>query len=113
MIYIKNGEIENLSIGGIVLGYLSNETYREEEIHFGEGDLAVFYTDGITEAMNENSEEFGEKRLLNAIKNNKSKNSYEIRKNILNELKKYNTDRIDYVEINRELIKIYSQNQDQ
>ena len=83
----KNGEVETLNTGGIVLGYLANETYRQEEMNFNEGDLIVFYTDGITEAMNDNSEEFGEDRLLNTIKKNQSKSSYEIRKTILQELK--------------------------
>jgi serine phosphatase RsbU (regulator of sigma subunit) len=83
----QNGESENLHTGGIVLGYLANETYRQEEVIFNEGDLIVLYTDGITEAMNDNSEEFGEERLLTAIKNNQSKSSYEIRKSILQELK--------------------------
>ena len=85
----KNGEIEKLTIGGIVLGYLANETYRQEEVSFNEGDLIVLYTDGITEAMNDNSEEFGEERLLNAIKKYQSNNSYEIRIKILDDLKTF------------------------
>ena len=83
----KNGEFEKLKTGGIVLGYLANETYRQEKVVFREGDLLVLYTDGITEAMNSNSEEFGEERLLNSLKHNSAKNSYEIRKSILHELK--------------------------
>jgi len=31
------------------------------------GDLVLFYTDGLTEAMNKESEEFGEERLLNVM----------------------------------------------
>jgi sigma-B regulation protein RsbU (phosphoserine phosphatase) len=82
----NNGTIEKLSTGGLVLGYLANETYKQEDVSFNEGDVIVLYTDGITEAMNEDSEEFGEKRLMNAIRKYQSKNSFEIRKKIMEEL---------------------------
>ena len=32
------------------------------------GDLVVFYTDGVTEAFNADSEEFGETRLVEALR---------------------------------------------
>jgi sigma-B regulation protein RsbU (phosphoserine phosphatase) len=85
----KDGNIEKLQTGGIVLGYLANETYSQENITYKEGDLLVLYTDGITEAMNKDMEEFGEKRLLNAIKKYQHCNSYELKNKIMHELKKF------------------------
>lgn len=41
--------------------------YTEFEITINKGDMLVLYTDGITEAMNNNSEIFGEQRLLDLI----------------------------------------------
>ncbi len=40
----------------------------EEEIAFGEGDLLVAYTDGITEAADAAGQQFGESRLEEAIR---------------------------------------------
>lgn len=85
----KDGTTEDLFGGGIVLGYLANETYTQQVTSFSKGDLMVLYTDGITETMNEDSQEFGVDRLLNVIKQNFSKNSYEIKRTILEELKKF------------------------
>jgi sigma-B regulation protein RsbU (phosphoserine phosphatase) len=34
------------------------------------GDILVLYTDGVTEPINENGEEYGERRLLNVISSN-------------------------------------------
>lgn len=85
----KNGTIEKLSTGGLVLGYLANETYHQQEYPFNEGDMIVLYTDGITESMNSNSEEFGEERLLKSINKYKSKSSYDIRIKIMEELKSF------------------------
>ena len=71
------------------MGYLANETYRQEAVAFNEGDLIVLYTDGITEAMNDDSEEFSEERLLNAVKKYQSNSSYDIRIKIMEELKNF------------------------
>ena len=35
---------------------------------FGEGDIFIQYTDGLTEAMNKKREEFGPDRLMETIK---------------------------------------------
>jgi predicted permease len=58
-----------LSTGGPVIGLLPPglTTWEQEAIPIGPGDLVVCYTDGITEALDVDGEEFGEPRLLAAI----------------------------------------------
>jgi len=41
--------------------------YKEFELEINKGDMLILYTDGITEAMNSESEIFGEQRLLDLI----------------------------------------------
>ena len=41
--------------------------YTEFEMTIDKGDMLILYTDGVTEAMNDNSEVFGEQRLLELI----------------------------------------------
>ena len=41
--------------------------YTEFEMTINKGDMLILYTDGVTEAMNNNSEVFGEQRLLELI----------------------------------------------
>ena len=41
--------------------------YTEFEMTIHKGDMLILYTDGVTEAMNNNSEVFGEQRLLELI----------------------------------------------
>jgi sigma-B regulation protein RsbU (phosphoserine phosphatase) len=55
-----------LEAGGPVIGLLPNATYNEQSITFESGDLLLAYTDGISEAMNESDEEWGEERLIRA-----------------------------------------------
>lgn len=63
--------------------------YTEFETNLNKGDMLVLYTDGVTEAMNNKSELFGEQRLLELIdlyateeKNAKEISSY-IRRQVL------------------------------
>src|SRR5699024_2004504 len=58
-----------LQEGGLILGAMPTlAPYREQTISLSPGDVLVFYTDGVTEAMNKGrTEEFGEKRLLKSI----------------------------------------------
>lgn len=63
----RNGQVETLSAGGPVLGILPNAIYEEAQIHLIPGDVIVFYTDGVTEAMNQKEEIFGVNRLVQTI----------------------------------------------
>lgn len=70
----KKKKVETYNPGGIALGFRIGEAYtsiiKEETIPVEEGDVFVFYTDGVTEAMNTDREIFGEKRLIEIIANN-------------------------------------------
>ena len=59
--------------GGIALGVVEEMEYAQETVDILPGDVVFFYTDGVSEAMNENGEEFGVHRLnevLGAITSN-------------------------------------------
>jgi len=49
--------------GGPVLGVLPVAPYGEQRERLGPGDLLVLYSDGVTEAQNQNREFYGKKRL--------------------------------------------------
>ncbi|HPA46218.1 MAG TPA: SpoIIE family protein phosphatase [bacterium] len=73
LILLREGEKQPHLIqpDGIVLGLVGGQTfedYTEEEIIDLEGgDIVVFYTDGITEAMNPDGQEYSLKRFLGNI----------------------------------------------
>lgn len=54
-----------LNIGGPVIGAFSNSLYEQETVEMSCGDTLIAYTDGLTEALNREGQEFGESRLLN------------------------------------------------
>jgi phosphoserine phosphatase RsbU/P len=53
--------------GGTVVGLVPDVTFEQAQVQLAAGDLLVIYTDGFSEAMSPQLEEWGEKRLLEAV----------------------------------------------
>ena len=62
-----NGEWEQLSGGGPVIGILPSIEYREFKVQLETGDTLVIYSDGVTEAADPQNEEFEVERLAEAV----------------------------------------------
>jgi sigma-B regulation protein RsbU (phosphoserine phosphatase) len=83
----KNGSFEYLRTKPHIFLAIKNDAeYLEEEISLEEGDTLYFYTDGVTEAMNQEKELFGEERLLNALNKYKSSSVKDLIENIKKEV---------------------------
>ncbi|MCL5266637.1 MAG: serine/threonine-protein phosphatase [Bacteroidetes bacterium] len=54
---------------GLVLGVREDSAYEEEEIGINAGDFLLLFSDGVTEAMNEKREQFGDEKLIDTVRN--------------------------------------------
>ncbi len=64
-----DGTVERLDKGGMILGVMETIIpYEEGSVDLCTGDLLVLFTDGVSEAMNIRSEEYGEDRLETVIR---------------------------------------------
>ena len=63
----EDGSFERLKSDNIPLGIELMEDYKTGVTRLEPHDLLVIYTDGVTEARNEQQEEFGESRLLTLL----------------------------------------------
>ncbi|MBK8984943.1 MAG: serine/threonine-protein phosphatase [Chloroflexi bacterium] len=71
----RNGRFQLLNGVGMALGVLPQITIQQQCIHVQGGDTLIFYTDGVTEAMNEDYDEFGLERLRIAAANHRKKSA--------------------------------------
>ncbi|HEV2705855.1 MAG TPA: PP2C family protein-serine/threonine phosphatase, partial [Pyrinomonadaceae bacterium] len=71
---------------GLVGSKMFDRGLRHEELELGAGDTVVFYSDGITEAMNAEGEEFGVERLLDVVERCDAMDADEVRNAILDEV---------------------------
>ncbi|MDQ1316988.1 MAG: PPM-type phosphatase protein, partial [Candidatus Poribacteria bacterium] len=65
----RNGKTEGVELAGFPLGIILDATFEEKVIDLYTGDYFIFYTDGLTDALNELDEVYGFDRLADAISN--------------------------------------------
>jgi sigma-B regulation protein RsbU (phosphoserine phosphatase) len=61
-------EIEQLTVGGTVVGMFPEMGYEEATVELYPGDVLLAFTDGVPEAHNPQDEEFGEERLQQLLR---------------------------------------------
>jgi sigma-B regulation protein RsbU (phosphoserine phosphatase) len=74
----REDTLERLESTSTVLGLFKQWDCAIEERQLYTGDIIVLYTDGATESSNQVGEEFGEKRLLEAVKQRRDLSSQEL-----------------------------------
>jgi serine phosphatase RsbU (regulator of sigma subunit) len=67
----KDNSLERLDSTSTVLGLFREWDCSVEERQLAPGDILALYTDGITESFNDAGEEFGEQRLIEALRQNR------------------------------------------
>jgi len=74
-----NGELRRLELGGLPVGISPPAAYAEGRIEFQPGDVLVIFSDGATESLSEDGEEFGESRLIDTVVRNRHRTAAGIR----------------------------------
>jgi len=74
---------------GLEKGPLFSQTIEEATIPMEKDDIFVFFTDGVSEAMNKNGDEFGEERLQQIISQNGQCSADDLVNKIAWEVKKF------------------------
>ncbi len=68
MVIRADGEVVRLEAGGCVVGLMRVGSWEAGQVRLERGDLLVAFTDGISEAMNQADDEWGEERLIDAVR---------------------------------------------
>ena len=66
-----HGEIVKFARTGLPLGVIPSFKYGQHTVGLLPGDVVLLYTDGITDALNAQQEEFGEARLRRILQDNR------------------------------------------
>ncbi len=61
-------DFRRLEIGGPIVGLFEGATYEEETITLNVGDWLIIYSDGVSEALSADGEEYGEERILACVR---------------------------------------------
>jgi len=86
-----DGKTEFLEATGQMLGPFPDEVFRVENVLMNKGDLLLLYTDGISEATNEQGEEYGEDRIIQCIRRQAARTPKEITQHLLEDVQAFNS----------------------
>jgi sigma-B regulation protein RsbU (phosphoserine phosphatase) len=86
-VLVPSGMVLGLRIVGAAEKFA--QLLEEDRINLETGDVIVFYTDGITEAMNSDSDLFGDSRLSRIVEEHGHLDSGELRERILREIEAF------------------------
>ncbi|MCJ7813073.1 SpoIIE family protein phosphatase, partial [bacterium] len=107
LLFLSGGDHRFLEEAGIALSFVEKTDYNEGQLTFQKGDLLLIYSDGITEAMNENEEEFGEENVITLVKKNLKMSADQLVNKVITDVKQHTgkrpqTDDITLIVMKRE-----------
>ena len=95
-----------LKARGIALGAIENIELQEVETKLAQGDEIVLYTDGVTEAVNEKSEQFSMERLIKVIRENPTLSAKDLMTKIQYELNLFVNSRPQFDDVTLMILKV-------
>jgi serine phosphatase RsbU (regulator of sigma subunit) len=106
LFHSATGKIEPLVSDLFVLGLFDFSSYQSRPLHLCGGDILVVYSDGLTDAQNQQDEMFGEERLLKLIRQEAPSGSNALEQKLLQAIEEFTqgtpqTDDITFVMIEK------------
>ncbi len=84
---VRKDKISKLKKGGMILGVMKTLIpYESEIVQLEKNDTVILFTDGVTEAMNNKKEEYGDERFENLCLSNVDENADDLLKIILDDV---------------------------
>lgn len=78
-----------LTACGPVIGLLTDTSYEQQKVVLEPGDILLTYTDGISEAMSIDEEEWGEERLEQTVRRGDGRSADELIKRVFEEVDQF------------------------
>lgn len=85
----RDGGLERLESTCTVVGLFKEWDCSIEERRLSTGDSLVLYTDGVTETFNDAEQEFGEERLVEALRRHRGESSQSLSRSIAEEVNRF------------------------
>jgi len=81
--------VEHVDLEGLPVGIDRASAYKMKSVSLSAGDIALLYTDGITEALNQEGEQYGRTRLVSVLSGNHMKKAEELKNLIQKDLNEF------------------------
>ncbi len=91
----RKGEIQKVRVEGVPLGLLDSRQYEEVEFQAEPGDTLLLYSDGVSDHVKKDGQEYGRERLSHVLRAHCDKPAAEIARAVFRDLDKWNRTAFD------------------
>ncbi|MFH1009941.1 MAG: GAF domain-containing SpoIIE family protein phosphatase [bacterium] len=102
---LRDGREIPLEVGGLLLGSFLEAQYAEARVELRSGDVLIFYTDGVTEARNDEGEEFGVRRLLDLVRSYRDLSAMDMVRRISREVQRFESENFPQDDLTLSVVK--------
>ena len=82
------------NVGGLFIGAFEGTEYEPQTITLNPNDSLFLYTDGVTEAMDAEDNEFGDERLKESLKKISNQTPTDLTNSIISQVKEYSKETV-------------------
>ncbi len=100
------GEFDFLESTGLLAGMFENTEYEQRTVQLEPGDIIVFYSDGVTDAINSSGDKYRLEKLKEAIVEHREKTSEEMIDQILLDVGNFSRDRDQFDDMTLVVMKL-------
>ncbi|UCE03246.1 MAG: SpoIIE family protein phosphatase [Candidatus Latescibacterota bacterium] len=86
---VREGRVEWMREGGLILGPFSDQRYEGCSLQARAGDVFCLYTDGVTEALGERGEQYGEARLATLLRRHADEPPRDLQETIVRDVRSW------------------------
>lgn len=86
---IGAGRVLRLDKGGPILGLFPDVSFEEETVALEPGDTVVVFSDGVSEALSAEGEEFGEERIIDTIRDHRDHDAGRVLEGLLGRIREF------------------------
>jgi sigma-B regulation protein RsbU (phosphoserine phosphatase) len=86
---LRDGKFIDLDIGGLAIGISPSEGYQSGTTRLNPGDVVVFITDGILDALNFQGQPYGKERLMDSIRRQRDLDAAQLAHQLLWDVRRF------------------------
>lgn len=83
------GRVLRLDKGGPILGLFPDAAFEEDTVELEPGDTLVVFSDGVSEALSADGEEFGESRIIDTVREHHDRDAGRVLEGLLGRIREF------------------------
>lgn len=106
LVISKPGQVRSLTATGPALGLIEAGEFGSHSVKLGAGNVLVSFTDGVSEALNADGEEFGEAKLIEVVESARHLAAAQICSRVLDTIREYRGSHQDQDDVTVMVVKV-------